>query len=511
MSQLIFEPINAVRARIRCEESIAREIYDAFTFEAPGHKFHPAYKAGYWDGKIRMLDLKTRTIYRGLEEKIKEYCKRQEYQFFAPEDEDRIEGEIDFSDYFLDVQDKNIEPRDYQWEAVDRAARRKRQLFLSPTSSGKSLIIYMIASFYGDKKTLLIVPRSDLVEQMYGDFRDYGCDVEKECHRISKGVKDTDKRITITTWQAIQKMPEEWYEQFEMVLGDEVHGFTAKSLTHIMECLKNCEYRYGFTGTLSGAKTAELTLVGLFGPVMKVTTTADLQAKGHVSQLSIDIVILEHPKWVRDLRKNKYGPLWEYDAETKWVIRVPARNNFLKNLALHMEKNTLILFRFVEKHGKILYDLMKDEGQEVYFIHGGVKGTDRNDIRGIMEKGDKIKAVASYGVFSTGTNIKNLFNIIFASGWKSKILNLQSIGRVLRLFEEKTAKVYDVADDMSYRTKKGKVTLNHGMKHLRERIKIYEEEGFDYTIHRVRLDYGPGEVPNEEKEDGTGRGEAEFD
>jgi superfamily II DNA or RNA helicase len=508
MSQLIFEPLDAVRARIRCEESVAREIYDAFTFDAPGHKFHPAYRAGYWDGKIHLLNLKTLTIYRGLETKLREYCRTQEYDFTNVDqyrsDRRSLPTHIPNIETIKEFAKEcgvpeHIIPRDYQCEAVIQAITDKRQLFLSPTSSGKSLIIYLITRYYSKHKTLLIVPRSDLVEQMYGDFADYGCDVEKECHRVLKGKKDTKKRITITTWQAIHKMEPEWFEQFDMVLGDEVHGFTAKSLTHIMECLTNCEYRYGFTGTLSGSKTDELVLVGLFGPVMKVTTTAELQEKGHVSQLKINIIILEHPQWVRKLRKNKDGPLWEYDAETNWIVRISKRNQFLRDLCLSLERNTLMLFRFVEKHGKVLYDLLREKNDDVHFLHGGVKGSTRNDVRLLMEKSDGIKAVASYGVFSTGTNVKNLHNVIFASSWKSKILNLQSIGRVLRLFDDKTATVYDVADDMSYRSPKGKITLNHSMKHLRERIKIYEEEGFVYKIHKYKLNYELGDIPDEEE------------
>ena len=492
--QLIFEPLNAVHARIRCDDSVARELYDRFTYEAPGYKFHPAYKAGHWDGKIRMFSLKDRTIYRGLQREIEMYCEEQEYKFFAPKEDPIFEP--DFSDVDIKF---DLEPREYQWDGATIAAMNKRALFLSPTGSGKSLIIYLTILYHG-LKTLLIVPRADLVDQMYGDFSSYSDNdtVEDWCHKVRAGIKDTGKLVTITTWQAIKDMPEEWFEQFEMVVGDEVHLFTAKSLVSIMERLKSCEHRYGFTGTLKGAKTAELTLVGLFGPIHKLTSTSELQAQGHLSKARIEIIVLEHPEWVRKLRKKKF--LKEYSEEMDFVVRLQKRNEFLRDLCMSLDKNTLMLFQFVEKHGAVLYEMMKDY-PKLHYLHGGVKGSDRNDARLEVEEQDGAKILASFGVFSTGTNIKNLHNLIFASGWKSRVLNLQSIGRVLRLFGDgKEAVIYDVADDMSYRTKTSK-NRNHGMKHLEERLNIYNEEGFDYRINKIRLDYSPQEVDLEKEED----------
>ena len=154
-------------------------------------------------------------------------------------------------------------------------------------------------------------------------------------------------------------------------------------------------------------------------------------------------------------------------------------------MASGLQGNTLCLFQFVEKHGKDLYEKIKDKAtdKKVFYVHGGVDADEREKIREITEKADSAIIVASYGTFSTGINIRNLHNIIFASPSKSRIRNLQSIGRGLRLGDNKVnATLYDIADDMQYKSKE-----NFTLKHFQERINIYTEEEFDYEIHNINL------------------------
>ena len=126
---------------------------------------------------------------------------------------------------------------------------------------------------------------------------------------------------------------------------------------------------------------------------------------------------------------------------------------------------------------------LKDPERKVFFVYGGVNADEREEIRAITEKSDSAIIVASYGTFSTGINIRNLHNIVFSSPSKSRIRNLQSIGRGLRLGDNKTnATLYDIADDVSYGEKE-----NYTLQHFRERINIYNEESFDYEIHNVEL------------------------
>jgi superfamily II DNA or RNA helicase len=140
----------------------------------------------------------------------------------------------------------------------------------------------------------------------------------------------------------------------------------------------------------------------------------------------------------------------------------------------------------VEKHGRIIYDLIKEKAKDerkIFFVYGGTETTDREDIRGIVENETDAIIVASYGTFSTGINITNLHNVIFASPSKSRVRNLQSIGRGLRKNESKEiATLYDIADDFSYKSYK-----NYTLKHFVERIKLYNEEQFEYTIITVPI------------------------
>ncbi len=370
-------------------------------------------------------------------------------------------------------------PRDYQIDGVYDALKYNRRLIISPTGSGKSLMIYAVTRYHVGRKRriLLVVPTTSLVEQMYKDFIEYGWDVEKYCHRVYAGRKrSTPQRVTISTWQSIYKMDKKWFSQFDVIIGDEAHQFKSKSLIGIMSKLRDTKYRYGFTGTLSGSQTHKWVLEGLFGPSYKVTKTKDLIDKGHLSKLDIRIIVLKHdPIQFEDYRE-----------EINYIISNEKRNKFIRNLALSLKGNTLILFSRVEAHGEILYESINssvDDERKVFFVHGGVEAEERESIREITESENNAIIVASYGTFSTGINIKRLHNIIFASPSKSRIRNLQSIGRVLRKGKGKVKSLlYDIADDIKYDSQR-----NYTLNHLIERVKIYNEENFNYELSQVKL------------------------
>ena len=370
-------------------------------------------------------------------------------------------------------------PRDYQVDGIYDALKYNRKLLISPTASGKSLMIYGIVRYFVERKqnTLIVVPTTSLVEQMYKDFADYGWDVGSYCHKIYAGKeRETDSQVIITTWQSIYKLPRKYFERFSVVVGDEAHQFKSKSLISIMTKLGNAKYRYGFTGTLDGTQTHKWVLEGLFGPSYKIIKTDELMKKGHVATLDINVLLLKHPP-------NKFET---FEDEIQYIITHSRRNNFIRNLALDLKGNTLILFARVEGHGEPLFNLINNNSiidRHVFFVHGGVATEDRERVREITESENNAIIVASYGTFSTGINIKNLHNIIFASPSKSRIRNLQSIGRVLRKGSNKTkATLYDIADDISYKSRR-----NYTLNHLIERIKVYNEENFNYDIVNIPL------------------------
>ena len=465
--------------RIECSDrGLARELSDYFTFKVPGYQFMPAYKNKVWDGQVRLYNLNNNTLYSGLMHYVEKFCKERGYDYVYHYDNSALNFSVNEAKEFLSQQKFSLEPRDYQIDAFVDAVRYGRGLFLSPTASGKSFIIYMILRYHL-KRTLIIVPTTTLVHQMYSDFESYGFKSEKYCHKIYSGQdKETEKPIVITTWQSIYKLKKEWFDKFDVVVGDEAHLFKAKSLSTIMTNLANTEFRYGFTGTLDGTQTHKLVLEGLFGPVNKVTTTKELMESGTVADFKIKIITLTYSDAMRKLVSKM-----KYQEEMDFIVTHSARNQFIKNLSLSLEGNTLILFQYVDKHGQMLYNMLKSEDRKVFFVHGGVKGEERDEIRGIVEQESDAIVIASYGTFSTGVNIRNLHNVIFASPSKSKIRNLQSIGRGLRKSDTKSSAVlYDIADDLSWKSKN-----NFTLRHLMERIKIYDEEQFDYKVYNVGI------------------------
>jgi len=372
---------NEVYNKIICDPGTAMEISDHFTFEVPGAKFMPAYKNKLWDGKIKLFNPLTCLLYSGLIHHLEQFCKSRDYELeldgpFADTEFSLIEAKN-----FIEKLQPKHQPRDYQIEAFVHAVRKRRSVLLSPTGSGKSFIIYLLACWYRSK-TLVIVPTTSLVHQMATDFEDYGLPPGM-VHKIMSGQeKASNKPFVVSTWQSIYKMPKSWFDQFDVVIGDEAHLFKAKSLSEIMGKLTKCKYRFGFTGTLDGTQTHKLVLEGLFGHVKKIVTTSKLIEQKHLADFSIKAIVLKYPD---DIKKLMAGS--DYQTEIDFIVRNDARNRFIKNLALSLSGNTLLLFQFVEKHGKILHDMISREAvdRKVFFISGAVDGEKREDIRKIVD------------------------------------------------------------------------------------------------------------------------------
>ena len=474
---------------------MAQELSDYFKFRVPGAHFIPSVKAKYWDGYIRLFQYNTGQIYYGLIPHIEKFAESRGY---SVEYDSAVRANVEFSaaeaHEFVQSLNLSIQPRDYQYKAFVDSVRQRRQLLVSPTASGKSLIIYLLLRYY-EEKALVIVPTTALVHQMSTDFLEYSGG-SYSSHMIMAGRdKESNELTMVTTWQSMQRLKIPYFSQFKVVIGDEAHLFKAKSLTGILEKMTATPIRIGLTGTLDGSQTHKLVLEGLFGRVNSVTSTKKLMDEGHIAKLKIKAIVLQYADAAKKLlhddikaakKNSRGGAAVAWQAEMDFLTSYQPRNIFIRNLAISLEGNTLLLFQFVEKHGKILFDLIEEkaaDGRKIFFVYGGTDAETREQVRAITEKETDAIIVASFGSFSTGTNIRNIHNLILASPSKSRIRNLQSLGRSLRKSETKdTATLYDIADDLTLGAKKN-TTLGHFL----ERIKIYTGEKFDYKIYKVEL------------------------
>ena len=491
IEEISIDKKNEVHMLVQAEPGIEQEISEYFTFFIPGYKFMPSFKNKMWDGKIRLYNLRSKELYIGLLDHLLRFTKERQYKI-EYKSFPRSLNKYNKKDYerFVKSLALNIHARDYQIDAFLYAINHERCLLLSPTASGKSFIIYLLLRYYQQKlpnfKALIVVPTTSLVAQMKSDFAEYSktdnWDVSENVHQIYAGKdKVSSEPIYISTWQSLFKMTINYYAEFDFILGDEAHLFKAKSLTSIMEKTVKTKYKFGTTGTLDGTLTHKLVLEGLFGKTHTVTTTKELIDKNTLSPFQIKCLVLQYPEKLCQQVKS-----YNYKEELNVIVSNEGRNRFIRNLAISLNNNTLVLFQMVEKHGRIIYDLIKEKAKDerkIFFVWGGTETIDREDIRGIVENETNAIIVASYGTFSTGINITNLHNVIFASPSKSRVRNLQSIGRGLRKNESKEiATLYDIADDFSYKSYK-----NYTLKHFVERIKLYNEEQFEYTIITVPI------------------------
>jgi len=495
MSEVVnVEYLNEVHMRVIAEPSTRQEISNYFSFQPAGYQFTPKYKARMWDGYIRLYSPMKPVLYVGLLNHLKKFCEEREYHLnIADEYVNSDPVDPNYGYEIAKYINCKFQPRNYQNDYIVNAIQDKRSLNVSPTSSGKSLIIYLMQQHYHvteELRTLIIVPTISLVYQMAGDFVEYGCK-EDHIYTIKGGVdKHTDAPIVISTWQSLQKLPKQWFDQFGVILGDEAHTFQAKSLTTIMEKMVDCKYRHGFTGTLKSdeSKTHRLVLEGCFGSVRKFVSTRDLMDEGTVADFKVKALVLDHKnetkKLFKDAMKQIKDTSRKYPAEREFITNNEKRNLFIRNLLWSLEgQNNLVLFDLVEKHGKILEPMLRKDDRQLHFIYGATSGDERERIRHLVEN-DPVKQhdiLASYGVFSTGVNLKRLDNVIFASGSKSEIKVLQSIGRTLRKGNgSDKAVLYDIADDLSVGS-----FSNYTLNHFKKRIEIYSSEEFDFKIYTI--------------------------
>ncbi len=485
------ESIDEVRYYVKTEKGLKQELRDYFSFMVPGAQYMPMFKRRLWDGKIRLYDVLSSTLPRGLKTYLEKFCQDRGYTLNIKETKNPLcITDKQLQDFYeslkVSVRKQAVQMHDHQKQGILHALNNHRSVLISPTGSGKSLIIYVLVRYLQkvlptDRKILILVPTVGLVNQMESDFFDYSTQdkswsCKKYIHKITAGVeKETKQQIVVSTWQSIYKLPKQWFDQFDAVFFDECHQAKAESINFIGQKLSKAWFRIGTTGTLQQTQAHRLSIEGILGPAVQFIHTKNLMNKGLLAKLGIDCLILKYSDEEKQLLKKQ-----KYADEIKWIVANEQRNEFIKQLALRTKGNTLILFNYVESHGKPLAALLEAAGtnRKIYLIHGKTEADAREYIRKVVDKEKEAILVASFGTTSAGINIVNLDNIIFASPTKSVIRLLQSIGRGLRVSErKKTLKVYDIVDDLCWKSHK-----NHVFRHFEERLKIYKKEKFDYKM-----------------------------
>jgi len=487
--------------------------------------FVPAYKQGIWDGFVKFYTIKNDylIIPKGFLDLIKEFAKINniEYKEINP-----TKYDFDKEDVINFINSINLpfEIRDYQKKAILVALYKGRGIFEMATGSGKSVTQAIIAAYLWYKKgikTVLIVPNVSLVEQFYSDFLEYfknsSYDIKNDLYKIFAGKeKHFDKPITITTWQSIYKS-EELFEDIGCIIIDEVQkakNFSSKLSDIIIPSALNAKYKFGFTGSIPKDRVEQLSIIGTLGKIYSIIKAKDLIEMGFGTPIEIILLRLKYnKKFAKEVRKL------DYHKEKKLFEELPERTEYIVNLAKKATNefgNTLILFNTIKhgysiiekliKNGKFIPKLTNKKAKElqneliylnvitekekkliekynlnvktleeenIFFIYGDVDANIREEIRKKVENKKNCIIVANYATFSTGINIKNLHNLIFASSVKSFITIVQSLGRTIRKHNSKEkVRIFDIIDDCSVKTYD-----NHMMKHFKERLSIYLEEG----------------------------------
>ena len=468
--------------------------------------FHPLVKKKIWDGSICFIEKRGPfwKIPVGLWAEVLEIGKEYNYEFHIDGIERLILSDLKLEDFqswvdeFFDDAEKK--PRDYQVEAAWKIIKFRYSVSEIATSSGKTLISFMIFAFLKSKgyirKFLMIVPSTNLVIQGTEDFEDYG--IEKlgvKIQQIGGGNKMREGcDVVIGTFQSLVKKEEDYFGEFDVVFVDEAHHTNSTSIKKIMSKCMHTGWRFGLTGTLTKRGSADhLTIQQYLGPVLVEISPDFLFRNNYATPVSIKVVVLD---WLSSDYKEKLAELKSnsadlegndlYNLERKLVISNKARLNYIVDFINKTSKNSLVLFQSVkDEYGRNIWNGIRETNasKEAFYVDGDTNEQLREEYKSRMETGENKVLIATYGTFSTGISINNLHNIFLVESYKSEVLIKQSLGRGMRKMEGKEkVNIIDFVDDFSTSGYK-----NYLMKHSEARIAIYKNENFDYKIFRVTL------------------------
>ena len=491
----------------QCTEEVEKKQVElSLTKKIHNWYFHPLVKKKIWDGSINFIDKRGPfwKIPIGLWSEVLEIGKEYGYEFHIEGIENLFLTDLKLEDFksWVDefFKDSEIEPREYQIEAAWKIVKFRYSVSEIATSSGKTLISFMIFAFLKSqgyiRKFLMIVPSTNLVIQGTEDFEDYGIDqIGSKIQQIGGGSKMREGcDVVIGTFQSLVKKDREYFEEFDAVFIDEAHHTNSTSIKKIMSNCMHTGWRFGLTGTLTKRGSADhLTIQQYLGPVLVEISPDFLFRNNYATPVAIKIVILD---WLSSEYKDKLAELKSssekmegndlYNLERKLVISNKARLNYIVDFINKTSKNSLVLFQSVkDEYGRNIWNGIRETNstKEAFYVDGDTNEQLREEYKSRMETGENKVLIATYGTFSTGISINNLHNIFLVESYKSEVLIKQSLGRGMRKMEGKEkVNIIDFVDDFSTVGYK-----NYLMKHSEARIAIYKNENFDYKIFRITL------------------------
>jgi len=368
--------------------------------------------------------------------------------------------------------------RDYQYETVKAALKNKNGVIILPTSAGKTFVMATIVRSIqlqqNKLKTLILVPDIQLVTQSYSDFIEYGIPKNEITKWTGSYEPDFNASIIIANIQILQSEKQDLslLKDVELLIIDEVHKLKHGNKVNKIVDQITAKYRFGLTGTMPDNKIDEWNILGKLGRVIYKKQSIDLRELNYISQVHVAILKVTYSNLPKFTKSNGASPTAGYEEEIQFLQTNIFRNSLITKIINGVNKNTLIMVDRIAHGEELLRVLSSNTKKKVYFVHGDIEIEERENIRKLMEKEDNIICIAISKIFSTGINIKNLHNIVFAAIGKAKIKIIQSIGRSLRKHtSKKRATIFDIGDNLRY-----------GNAHLDERIRLYDNEQIPYTI-----------------------------
>jgi len=510
------------------------ELQKEFSVEHPERFYMDDYKKNKWDGTVKFIKFvdKTRMVAIapvGLFLEIFEYLRNRNIKFIIDDNDYGIKdlNLENFDEYVEQIQPENkkmLTPeRYYQVIAAKTALEYNRSILELTTGAGKSLILYAFIRYLFDyefekgEKFLLVVPSTDLVEQMYDDFIEYGIP-EKAIKRIYSGKEKVFKRpIVISTWQSLFKYDFKFFEQFSGLAIDEVHRAKGVEISRIAENCINARFRLGTSGTVYSKKKdifkyfSITAFLGMpFTPDKAQTNT--LIETGVLTDFYVRHIVFN---WVK-MEKGKPAKFkienFNYNLEYDMILESQKRKEMIINYILNFWKNRdvkkstfLILSKRVKYVEEIYAELVKrlKSDKDVQYIHGQIKTEKRKEILAyIKEHGGLVSA--NVDILGTGVNIPNVSDVFFVNPIKSDILLLQSIGRSVRRYDGKSlAKIHDFVDKIPVKGVKENTVYSW----LTEKKKLYVSKQYKFDVVEVDLMVNRGKKSIDEIVNGENNGE----